>query len=114
MSCFWIRINYLDDTSDLYRTYVETIYYITTTATTIGYGDFLISHSEKRNVDGRYMYQLFNMLNGIIFSSIIFALVNKLMKGFEYIATKEASEVQSSSSLVHRIRRLVRSKNADP
>lgn len=93
LSCFWIKINYLDDTSNISQTYIETIYAITTTATTIGYGDFLISHSEVRNVNGRFLYQLFNMLNGIMFSSIIFSLVNKLMKGFSYISDKEAIEV---------------------
>lgn len=94
MSCFWIRNNYLDGIADFTQALRDSIYYVTTTATTVGYGDFLVSHSEKRNVAGRYMYQMFTMLNGIVFSSIMFALVNKLMKGFEYISTKEAAEVR--------------------
>ena len=94
MSCFWIRNNYLDGIADFTQALRDSIYYVTTTATTVGYGDFLVSHSEKRNVASRYLYQMFTMLNGIVFSSIMFALVNKLMKGFEYISTKEAAEVR--------------------
>lgn len=111
-SCFWIRNNYLDGIEDFSKALFDSIYYVTTTATTVGYGDFLVNHSETRNVASRYIYQMFTMLNGILFSSIMFGLVNKLMKGFEYISTKEAAEVIKVHQ-AYKLRRLVRSETPD-
>lgn len=77
LSCFWIRVNsYV--TNDNLTDYVNAIYFLFTTASTIGYGDILVDHKRTDTASGRYLFATFMILMSLIFFAYVQSLINSM------------------------------------
>lgn len=83
IACFWVKIGtenentWVDerelDKEDLVNLYITAIYWVTTTLTTVGYGDV------KSQIRNEYVYTMFTEFVGIGFFSFIMGSINTVL-----------------------------------
>lgn len=77
LSCFWIRVNsYV--TTDNKTDYINSLYFLFTTASTIGFGDILVDHTRTDTASGRYLFATFMILMCLIFFAYVQSLINSM------------------------------------
>lgn len=77
LSCFWIRVNsYV--TADNKTDYINSVYFLFTTASTIGFGDMLVDHARTDTAAGRYLFATFMILMCLIFFAYVQSLINSM------------------------------------
>ena len=83
-----------DESKDPADWYISVLYFIVTTATTVGFGDITINHVTRRLVFLRYSYQVFLMIFSLFASSSFFSLVTTTVNDAVYIISKMSEPLE--------------------
>lgn len=84
MSCFWIRVN--DTLTEHWiNDYVNGIYFIFTTSSTVGYGDRTVDHNAKDFIAERYLFGYILMILALIFFAYIQSLLTTLRANYSAV-----------------------------
>jgi CRP-like cAMP-binding protein len=98
IACFFILTEKLAKSevgldNDPFDWYISVLYFMVTTATTVGYGDITIDHQTQRFIFLRYGYQVFLMVFSLFASSCFFSLVQTTVKDAFYILNRMGEPV---------------------
>ena len=86
MSCFWIRFNQLFMNVDKHiETYINSFYFIYSTATGLGYGDITINKSDEGDLNGRYCFAIMLMFMALVYFAFVQSMIVNLLKKWEKI-----------------------------
>jgi hypothetical protein len=91
-ACLWIRNNEFLTRSPL-DDYNDAIYFLFTTASTIGYGDLTVNHWSLSNVAGRYLFATSLMIFALIFFAYVQSLIYALLREFQAVDLKVREKV---------------------
>ncbi len=73
----WISVNGFTTGKSFYD-YINGLYFLFSTASTIGYGDVTVSHRDRYRVNERYLFASFIILVSLIFFAYIQSLIQSL------------------------------------
>lgn len=92
-ACLWIRNNgkLTDNSLDDYN---SAIYFLFTTASTVGYGDITVDHRSSFVVAGRYLFASSLMIFALIFFAYIQSLILSLLGEFQAVDLKVKAKVE--------------------
>lgn len=92
-ACLWIR-NYGQLTKSPIDDYNSAIYFLITTAATVGYGDITVDHKRDNNVAGRYIFASSLMIFALIFFAYVQSLITSLLLNFQAVDLKVKAKVE--------------------
>ena len=74
--------------------YIDTLYFLISTSTSVGYGDITINHKLENLVIFRYSYQIFIMLFSVLSTGAFYTVINGMVKGAGDNVQKITKEVE--------------------
>ena len=86
-TCLWIRNNETLSRSAV-NDFVSALYFLITTAATVGYGDITVSHVSLNNVGGRFVFASSLMIFALIFFAYVQSLINSMLQDFQAVEIK--------------------------
>lgn len=92
-ACLWIR-NYGLLSSDSIDDYNTAIYFLFTTASTVGYGDVTVDHKRTTNVGDRFVFASSLMIFALIFFAYVQSLIYSLLQDFQAVDLKVKEKVE--------------------
>lgn len=93
--CFWIRLSDQEKVGDHYSQYISTAYYLFTTSSTVGYGDFTVDHDNQERFYIRFFFQIVLMYFAVFVNGMFYAFINKLTSTTTEVLEKPHEEVSS-------------------
>lgn len=93
VACLWIRNNEFLSNSPM-EDYNDAIYFLFTTASTIGYGDLTVDHQSLTNVSGRYLFATSLMIFALIFFAYVLSLIYGLLQKLQAVDQKVREKVE--------------------
>lgn len=75
LACLWIRVNRFDH-RDLPTTYVNALYFLMTTASTVGYGDLTVDHVSESGTIGRYLFAMVIIVIGLNYFAYLQSVIS--------------------------------------
>lgn len=85
MACFWLRFNEFSDVDNHVETYVSSFYFVYSTATTVGYGDITVDHSNQGDIIGRYSFAVVLMFMALVYFAFMQSLIVNLIDKWDRI-----------------------------
>lgn len=96
MACFWIRINGIL-TSEWVNDYINGLYFIFTTSSTVGYGDNSVDHKAKEHIAEKYLFGCVLMLMALIFFAYIQSLITTLIADYTAVGRMMNAQLEEFS-----------------
>lgn len=96
MACFWIRINGVL-TDEWVNDYINALYFIFTTSSTVGYGDITVDHKAKDHIAEKYLFACVLMLLALIFFAYIQSLITTLIADYTAVGKMVNGQLEEFS-----------------